>query len=102
MENTKNNLLPDDQLDAVAGGASKNLVRIHNQWAWACDHYVCKLCGMTGIRFADHAAGCAVRNFPNPDTTWTSQVAVTLNSCWSCKHLVQKSVDYSDIYCGHT
>lgn len=94
--------LDDDEMKAVAGGVStKDCPRV-TQWAWACDYYVCKLCGMTGIRFADHADGCAVKNFPNPDTTWTAQVTAGLNSCWSCKHLIQKSVDYSDIYCGRS
>lgn len=101
MEDMKKKL-NEEQLEQVAGGVStKNLRRV-TQWESGCINYECKLCGMRGELFKDHAAGCAVSNWPHPyNGTRASELLQVHNSCWSCKHLVKKSVDYSEIYCGH-
>lgn len=100
MEN-KNNLIPEEQLEQVAGGVSTAGMYLTSEWTEACNSYECKICGTRSPMLTGHGAGCAVAAFGRPKTG--GEYAATgkreMNACWSCKCAVRG--EDSALYCSN-
>lgn len=91
-----NNMLGDDAMEAVSGGAwvKRELT------SPACAAYECKMCGGKGSDTSVHTASCTVPTLRELGPGDAYSVADFLNSCKSCKHLRQ-GIDENDLWCDH-